>query len=162
MAILARSVLQHLEPRVIAALPVQHEVQPTGLDSHDDLIQHGAQNPLARLKGSSGIVPERRQIPVSAMSVARASSPTALGSSSRKPRICSSSRFDSTFGPQVAVLNFGSVARFRSSTRASPSSAAASAIASRATCSWTRFALSTLGGEVGKTFHVGLGAHYAF
>jgi hypothetical protein len=47
---------------MIPTLPVQHEVQPTGLDCHDDLLQNGAQNPLARFDGSSCVVPERWQV----------------------------------------------------------------------------------------------------
>ena len=42
LAILARSVLQHFKPRVIATLPMQHEVQPIGRDCDDDLLEHGA------------------------------------------------------------------------------------------------------------------------
>jgi hypothetical protein len=41
-AILPRPVLQDFKPRVIPALPVQYEVQPTGLGGHNDLLQHGA------------------------------------------------------------------------------------------------------------------------
>ena len=87
VAILARSVLQHFKPRVISTLPVQHEVQPTGLDCDDDLLQHGAHNPLARLDGSSCIVPERWQVTGKRHKRHRSSSPRALGCSLHKLRI---------------------------------------------------------------------------
>ena len=38
---------------MIPTLPVQHEVQPTGLGCHDDLLQHGAQNMFAAASASS-------------------------------------------------------------------------------------------------------------
>jgi hypothetical protein len=70
--------------------------------------------------------------------------------------------FDSTFGSQVSVLNFGSIAPFPilSSTWAE--------FGGRLGYRFSRnlvidaFALGTLGGEVGRTLHVGLGARYAF
>ena len=38
-AILTSTVFRHFKPRVIAALPVQHETQPAGLDCNNDLLQ---------------------------------------------------------------------------------------------------------------------------
>ena len=46
-AILPGAVLRHFQPRVISALPMQHEAQPIGLHRDDDLLEDGAQNPLA-------------------------------------------------------------------------------------------------------------------
>ena len=56
------TVLQQLEPACDPALPVEHEAQPTGLERHDDLLEDGAQNPLAGFGGSGGMVPDRRQV----------------------------------------------------------------------------------------------------
>ena len=41
-AILASTVLHNLKPRVIAALPMQHEAQPIGRDRDDDLLEDGS------------------------------------------------------------------------------------------------------------------------
>ena len=70
--------------------------------------------------------------------------------------------FDSSFGSQVSVLNFGSVAPFPilNSTWVE--------FGGRLGYRFSRelvvdaFALGTLGGEIGRTLHVGLGARYAF
>src|SRR4029077_9129911 len=40
-AILASTVLHDLKPRVIAALPMQHEAQPIGRERDDDLPEDG-------------------------------------------------------------------------------------------------------------------------
>jgi len=40
-AILASTVLHNLKPRVIAALPMQHEAQPIGRERDDDLPEDG-------------------------------------------------------------------------------------------------------------------------
>ena len=37
--ILASTVFRHFKPRVIAALPVQHETQPAGFHNNNDLLQ---------------------------------------------------------------------------------------------------------------------------
>jgi len=70
--------------------------------------------------------------------------------------------FDSSFGSQVSVLSFGSIAPFPilNSTWAE--------FGGRLGYRFSRslvvdaFALGTFGGEVGRTLHVGLGARYAF
>ena len=70
--------------------------------------------------------------------------------------------FDSTFGSQVSVLNFGSVTPFPilNSTWVE--------FGGRLGYRFSRelvvdaYALGTLGGEIGRTLHVGLGARYAF
>ena len=41
-AVLPSAVLRYLKPRVISALPMQHEVQPIGLHRDDDLLEDGA------------------------------------------------------------------------------------------------------------------------
>src|SRR6516162_2611322 len=41
-AILASTVFRHFKPRVIAAVPMQHEAQPIGLDRDHDLLENGA------------------------------------------------------------------------------------------------------------------------
>src|SRR5436305_15134713 len=56
-AVLASTVLHHFKPRVIPALPMQHEAQPIGLDRDDDLPEDSPQNPLAGFVGRSGMVP---------------------------------------------------------------------------------------------------------
>src|SRR5438132_12875598 len=40
-AILPSTVLHHCKPRVIAALPMQHQAQPIGLDRDYDLLEVG-------------------------------------------------------------------------------------------------------------------------
>ena len=40
-AILASTVLHHFKPRMIPALPMQHEAQPIGRDRDDDLLEDG-------------------------------------------------------------------------------------------------------------------------
>src|SRR6201997_82057 len=40
-AILAITVFRHFKPRMIAALQMQYEAQPIGLDRDDDLVQDG-------------------------------------------------------------------------------------------------------------------------
>ncbi len=46
-AILANAVLRHFKPRVVPTLPMQHQVQAICRDGDDDLLEDGAQNPLA-------------------------------------------------------------------------------------------------------------------
>ncbi len=41
-AILSSTVLRYFKPRVISALPMQHEVQPSGLHRDDDLLKDGS------------------------------------------------------------------------------------------------------------------------
>jgi len=70
--------------------------------------------------------------------------------------------FDSSFGSQVSVLSFGSIAPFPIL------NATWAEFGGRLGYRFSRslvvdaFALGTLGGEVGRTLHVGLGARYAF
>ena len=40
--------LLHLQPRMVATLPVQDCMDDRAIPAHDDLQEHGAQNPLAR------------------------------------------------------------------------------------------------------------------
>ena len=40
-AILASTVFRHFKPRMIAALPMQYEAQPIGLNRDDDLVEDG-------------------------------------------------------------------------------------------------------------------------
>ena len=41
-AILASTVFRHFKPRMIAALPMQYEAQPIGLERDNDLLEDGA------------------------------------------------------------------------------------------------------------------------
>ena len=56
-SILPSAVLRHFKARVISALPMQHEAQPIGLHRDNDLLEDGAQNPLASFVGRGGMVP---------------------------------------------------------------------------------------------------------
>ena len=61
-AILTTAVVDDFEPSVIPALPLQHQMEPIGLDSDDDLLEDSSQNPLADFDGGGGMVPQLRQV----------------------------------------------------------------------------------------------------
>jgi hypothetical protein len=87
-AVLARPVLQHLEPRVVPALPVQH------------VISFSTARKI-RLRVSTEAAASFQSVgrsPASAISVMRSSTPTALGSSSRELRIFGQLLYQSYLG----------------------------------------------------------------
>src|SRR5205807_9350757 len=55
-AILASTVFRHFKPRMITALPMQHEAQSIGRDRDDDLLEDGPENPFASFGGRGGVV----------------------------------------------------------------------------------------------------------
>ena len=70
--------------------------------------------------------------------------------------------FDSTFGSQVSVLNFGTIAPYPLLNSAWTEFGARLAYRFSSNLVVDAFAIGTLGGDIGKTLHVGLGARYAF
>ena len=80
------AVFHDFEACVIAALPVQHQVQAVRFDRDDNLVEHGPQDPLAGLGGSSGVVPQPRYRSSASASKVRALHPR------RKERPARSSR----------------------------------------------------------------------
>jgi hypothetical protein len=70
--------------------------------------------------------------------------------------------FDSTFGSQVSVLNFGSFAPYPILNSAWTEYGARLAYRFSSDLVVDAFAIGTLGGDIGRTLHVGLGARYAF
>jgi hypothetical protein len=84
---LAGQVLNHFKPRVIPALPAQHQVQSVSLGRHDDLLEDGPQNPLERLDEAAGWFQSAGRSSASASKIVRSSSLTALGCSQLMLRI---------------------------------------------------------------------------
>ena len=70
--------------------------------------------------------------------------------------------FDSTFGSQVSVANFGSIAPYPLLNSAWTEFGARLAYRFSSNLVVDAFAIGTLGGDIGRTLHVGLGARYAF
>jgi hypothetical protein len=70
--------------------------------------------------------------------------------------------FDSKFGSQVAVVDFGSIAPFPLLNSTWVEYGGRLAYRFSRSLVVDAFALGTLGGDVGRTLHVGLGARYAF
>jgi hypothetical protein len=70
--------------------------------------------------------------------------------------------FDSSFGSQVSVLSFGSVAPFPILNSTWVEYGGRLGYRFSRNLVVDAFAIGTLGGEVGRTLHVGLGARYAF
>ncbi|MER8474228.1 hypothetical protein NKH23_33825 [Mesorhizobium sp. M1328] len=61
-AVLARSILLHGKHRVVAALPVYHQLKLFVFDTHDDLAQYGTKDALAAGCHGGGMVPSRLKI----------------------------------------------------------------------------------------------------
>ena len=70
--------------------------------------------------------------------------------------------FDSSFGSQVSVLSFGSIAPFPILNSTWVEYGGRLGYRFSRNLVVDAFAIGTLGGEVGRTLHVGLGARYAF
>jgi hypothetical protein len=70
--------------------------------------------------------------------------------------------FDSSFGSQVSVLSFGSIAPFPILNSTWVEYGGRLGYRFSRNLVVDAFAIGTLGGEVGKTLHVGVGARYAF
>ena len=91
-AILAGTVLHHFKPRVIPALPVQHEAQPAGLGRDDDLLEAERKIRLRVSAEAAGWFHTAGKSSASASSVARSSSRRGLGCWFCRLLSCSSSR----------------------------------------------------------------------
>jgi hypothetical protein len=56
-AVFARRVFLDFQIGMVAALPMQHHLNKTTLDPRDNLVQHGADDPLARYRGCGWMRP---------------------------------------------------------------------------------------------------------
>ena len=61
-AVFAGLVFGHGQCRMIAALPVQDQLNLPVLHAHEDLVERGPQDALARLRACIGVVPGLLQI----------------------------------------------------------------------------------------------------